>query len=64
MTIDNVLHKLWTNSITSGPKLDKREEKRLWMILQQFVERKGGTREPASDYDVSAVRSGQSGRTT
>jgi hypothetical protein len=58
MTISEVLHRLWTNS---SSKLGRREEKHLWMILQQFVERHGGLEASAVDYDMSepASASGQ-----
>jgi hypothetical protein len=54
MTIDNVLHTLWTNSISNGDKLSKRDEKRLWMLLQRFIDQKDGRREAASSYDVGS----------
>lgn len=49
-TVDHVLHKLWTHS--KGSELHHVDEKRLWMLLQAFIERHGGLKAPASDYDV------------
>lgn len=49
MTIDDVLHKLWTNSTSTFEKYD---EKRLWMALQNFIEQNGGTRQRAAYFDV------------
>ena len=49
-TVDHVLHKLWSHS--KGSELEHYDEKRLWMLLQAFIERKGGLDAPASDYDV------------
>ncbi len=49
MTIDDVLHKLWTNSTST---LEKYDEKRLWMLLQNFIERNGGLKDSANQYDV------------
>lgn len=48
MTINDVLHTLWTDSVTSGKKLDKRQEKLLWMALQRFVEHNGGRQTSAA----------------
>lgn len=49
-TMDHVLHRLWSERVGS-PGYDK-DEKRLWMALQRFVERKGGLRAPFKDYDA------------
>jgi len=49
-TMDHVLHRLWTERV-GQPGYDY-EEKRLWMALQRFVERKGGLRESLEDYKV------------
>ena len=49
MTVHQVLHKLWTHSES---KLEKYEDKRLWMLLENFVERRGGISASASIYDV------------
>lgn len=61
MTINNVLHTLWTNSVTDG-KLDKAEAKRLWMTLQRFVEEKGGLDAPAENYNPTGKPLSQTGR--
>ena len=50
-TIDHLLHRLWTARAQEEP-YDKDTEKRLWMALQRFVERKGGLNAPLSDYLV------------
>ncbi len=47
-TMDHVLHELWSERAGS-PGYDK-EEKRLWLALQRFVEEKGGVRAPVSEY--------------
>ena len=49
MTVEQVLHKLWSNSES---KLEKHDEKRLWMLLQEFIEQKGGSEANAYDFDT------------
>jgi len=49
MTVEQVLHALWSNSESA---LEKTDEKRLWMLLQEFIIQKGGSEDDAYDYDV------------
>lgn len=49
MTVEQVLHVLWSNSNST---LEKHDEKRLWMLLQQFIVDKGGLHDNAENYDV------------
>jgi len=49
MTVEQVLHKLWSNSES---KLEKHDEKRLWMLLQEFITQKGGLRADATTFDT------------
>lgn len=49
MTVEDVLHSLWTNSTST---LEKYDEKRLWLLLQQFISEKGGRRLEANAFDV------------
>lgn len=46
MTVDNILHKLWTMR-ANGEAYDKAAEKPLWIRLQRFVEENGGVEEKA-----------------
>jgi hypothetical protein len=50
-TIDNVLHALWTRHMDGD--YDKARDKPLWMLLQNFIERKGGLKQDAIEFDVS-----------
>jgi len=47
-TIDHALHYLWSERVGSAGY--DAEEKRLWMCLQRFVERKGGLDADIEDY--------------
>jgi hypothetical protein len=49
-TVDNIFIELWTRR-SSGDPYDKKE-KRLWMLLQRFLESKGSLKAPAEDYKV------------
>lgn len=40
MTIDNILHQLWTRHVSGD--YDKDRDKPLWIELQRFVEANGG----------------------
>jgi hypothetical protein len=51
MTVDNVLHALWTRHMDGD--YDKARDKPLWMLLQNFIERNGGLKQPAINFDVS-----------
>ncbi len=51
MTIDTVLHTLWTRHADGD--YDKDRDKPLWMLLQNFIEKKGGLTAAAIDFDVS-----------
>jgi len=50
MTVDQLLHKLWSH--TRGSEFERVDEKRLWMVLQDFIERNGGCSANARDYDT------------
>jgi len=49
MTVSEVFHRLWSSSERS--RLDARDEKRLWMLLQNFIEQSGGLQALAEDFD-------------
>ncbi len=49
-TVNNVFIQLWSQR-SSGDPYDKKE-KRLWMLLQKFIESKGARQAPAEDYKV------------
>lgn len=51
ITVDNVLLALWTRH--SSNDYDKVRDKPLWMLLQRFIEERGGFKEPAIDFDVT-----------
>lgn len=46
MTVDNLMHKLWTLRATEVP-YSKAAEKPLWIALQKFVEKNGGLTQQA-----------------
>jgi len=54
-TVDNIFHELWTlraNSRFKDGEQYNKDEKRLWMLLQRFLEQKKARKTPASDYKV------------
>lgn len=53
MTIDTVLHALWTRH--ADDNYDKSRDKPLWMLLQKFIEQKGGLTASAIEFDVSGA---------
>ena len=53
MTVNDALLKLWTHSRSD---LGREDEKRLWMVLQAFVERNGGRHKDAYDFDTRGGR--------
>ena len=50
-TVDNVLHALWNRHMDVD--YDKTRDKPLWMLLQNFIERNGGLKQPANEFNVS-----------
>ena len=53
MTVEHVLHKLWSNSKSD---LERDDAKRLWMLLSNFVQKHGGLTADAAPYDVRGGR--------
>ena len=49
-TVDNIFIELWTLR-SAGEPYDKKE-KRLWMLLQRFLESKGSRKASAENYRV------------
>jgi hypothetical protein len=50
-TVDNVLHALWSRHMDGD--YDKSRDKALWMLLQNFIERNGGLKQSAFDFNVA-----------
>ena len=50
-TVNSVFIELWTLRSSNSP-YDKATEKRLWMLLQNFLESKGSRQAPVEDYKV------------
>jgi len=49
-TVVGSLHRLWSNTSPDG--IDKREAKRLWVVLQNFVEEHGGREALSAEFDT------------